>query len=246
MEIWGHRGASGYAPENTLSAFQLAVEQGANGVELDVQMTKDAQIVVCHDETINRTSDGSGYIKDMTLEQLKQFNFGNGHGTEEKIPTIDEVLEVLGAYSLPDFTINIELKNNVYQYYGMEERLLDIVHRKGFDRKVLYSSFNHFSMQKIKAIKPDARVGLLYSDGFVQMPEYCKALGIPILHPNIYTFLGSDIAKKCEEENIQVNVWTVNDDDDFERLARMNIHAIITNYPKEAIKYFKNYEKGLL
>ena len=107
--IWGHRGASAYAPENTLFAFQKAVEQKADGVELDIQLTKDGHIVVIHDEWIDRTSDGKGWVKDMTLAELRRFNYNRTHPEYEHadIPTMEEVLDLLKP---TDLTIDIELK----------------------------------------------------------------------------------------------------------------------------------------
>ena len=115
-QVWAHRGASYYTPENTLAAFEKAIKMGADGIELDVQMTKDGELVVVHDETINRTSNGKGYVKDYTLEQLKKYDFSNKHITYkgEKIPTLQEVYELIKPTSL---TINVELKNGRHQWF---------------------------------------------------------------------------------------------------------------------------------
>jgi len=122
LKVWAHRGASGYAPENTLPAFALAVEQGADGVELDIQLTKDGQIVVIHDETIDRVSNGSGWVKDYTLSQLKKFNFNKtfpeyGFVT---IPTLEEVYDLLKDTGL---TVNVELKQIPYFIVILKKKL---------------------------------------------------------------------------------------------------------------------------
>ena len=124
-EIWAHRGASGYCPENTLPAFEKAVEMGAQGIELDIQLTKDEKIVVIHDEWINRTSDGEGWVKDYTLEELRRYNYNKnfpelGH---VDIPTMEEVFALIRP---TDLTINIELKTGIVFYDRLEERILEL------------------------------------------------------------------------------------------------------------------------
>ena len=121
--VWAHRGASGYAPENTLAAFEKAVELGADGVELDIQLTKDDEIVVIHDEKIDRTSDGEGWVKDYTLEELRGFNYNRTKPEYEHadIPTMREVFELLKPTGL---FINIEIKTGVFFYEKIEEKIL--------------------------------------------------------------------------------------------------------------------------
>ena len=123
--IWGHRGASGYAPENTLPAFKMAADMGADGVELDIQMTKDGVIVVCHDETIDRTSSGKGWLKDFTFDELRRLDFSNGNTAYEgvQIPTMEEVFDLLEPTGL---LINIEIKTGIVFYEKIEEKILEL------------------------------------------------------------------------------------------------------------------------
>ena len=141
--IWGHRGASGYAPENTLPAFKMAADMGADGVELDIQMTKDGEIVVCHDEAIDRTSSGKGWLKDFTFEELRRLDFSNGNSAYEgvKIPTMEEVFDLLEPTGL---LINIEIKTGIVFYEKIEEKILELTKRKHWEDRVIYSSFNHY------------------------------------------------------------------------------------------------------
>lgn len=146
-EIWAHRGASGYCPENTLPAFEKAVEMGAQGIELDIQLTKDEKIVVIHDEWINRTSDGEGWVKDYTLEELRRYNYNKnfpelGH---VDIPTMEEVFALIRP---TDLIINIELKTGIVFYDRLEERILELTKRMGMEDRVIYSSFNHYSIKR--------------------------------------------------------------------------------------------------
>ena len=141
-KVWAHRGASAYAPENTLEAFLLAAEQGADGVELDVQLTKDGEMVVVHDEEIDRVSDGSGFVKDYTLAELKILNFNKTHPEYQdvKIPTLREVYEALKPTGM---TINVELKTGIFWYKDLEKKVLELTKEMEMEDRVIYSSFNH-------------------------------------------------------------------------------------------------------
>ncbi|MBR2990681.1 MAG: glycerophosphodiester phosphodiesterase, partial [Solobacterium sp.] len=180
--IWAHRGASAYAPENTLLAFQKAIAMQADGVELDIQLTKDDQIVVIHDEWIDRTSNGTGWVKDMTLAELRQYNYNRTHPEYEHadIPTMAEVLDLFKG---TDLTIDIELKTGVVFYDHLEEKILALVREKGMEDQVNYSSFNHYTCRRIKELKPDAEVGFLYMDGPIGMPQYAKKYGMDAINP---------------------------------------------------------------
>lgn len=228
--VWAHRGASGYAPENTLAAFQKAVDLGADGVELDIQLTKDDQIVVIHDETIDRTSDGKGWVKDYTLEELRAFNY-NRTKPEYKhadIPTMREVFELLKPTG---FFINIEIKTGVVFYEKIEEKILALTKEMGMEDRVCYSSFNHYTVTRIHELKPDAEVGFLYADGPIDMPSYGVKHGVNALHPALYNLQYDGFVKECKEKGLKLNVWTVNERPYMEMCCQYGVDAIITNYP---------------
>lgn len=228
--VWAHRGASGYAPENTLAAFQKAVDLGADGVELDIQLTKDDQIVVIHDEMIDRTSDGKGWIKDYTLEELRAFNY-NRTKPEYKhadIPTMREVFELLKPTGL---FINIEIKTGVVFYEKIEEKILALTKEMGMEDRVCYSSFNHYTVTRIHELKPDAEVGFLYADGPIDMPSYGVKHGVNALHPALYNLQYDGFVKECKEKGLKLNVWTVNERPYMEMCCQYGVDAIITNYP---------------
>lgn len=228
--VWAHRGASGYAPENTLAAFQKAVDLDADGVELDIQLTKDDQIVVIHDETINRTSDGKGWVKDYTLEELRAFNY-NRTKPEYKhadIPTMREVFELLKPTGL---FINIEIKTGVVFYEKIEEKILALTKEMGMEDRVCYSSFNHYTVTRIHELKPDAEVGFLYADGPIDMPSYGVKHGVNALHPALYNLQYDGFVKECKEKGLKLNVWTVNERPYMEMCCQYGVDAIITNYP---------------
>lgn len=233
--IYAHRGASGYAPENTLEAFELAIAQGADGVELDVHLTRDKQVVVAHDEHIDRVSDGTGLIANTNLAELKKHLFNKPHPLYEKatIPTLQEVLELLAPSGLQ---VNIELKNSRILYEGLEQKCLELVHQMGMFHKVVFSSFNHHSMQRLKALDQKARCGLLYDCCLISPLDYAKGAGMNAVHPNYLDLLHypEDYAQ-ARQKGLMVNVWTVNDDKDMKRILRSEVDVLITNYPDRAL-----------
>lgn len=238
-KVWAHRGASGYAPENTLEAFKLAVDMEADGIELDVQLSKDGELVVIHDEEIDRTSNGKGFVKDYTLKELKKFNFNNSNSNYDnaKIPTLREVFELLKS---TEMIINVELKTGVFFYEGIEEKVLSLAKEMKMEDRIIYSSFNHYSVKKIKELDKNAKIGLLYCDGWIDVVGYAKRLEAYALHPWSCNLKYDNIIEKCKEEDIKLHVWTVNDEKEMKYLYDNNIEAIITNYPDKAKRIINN------
>ncbi len=229
-KVWAHRGASAYAPENTLEAFELAVRQQADGVELDVQLTKDGKLAVIHDETIDRTCNGVGNVKDYTMAELKQFSCNKTH-PEYTAAVIPELKEVLKLLKPTDLTVNIELKTGVYRYKGIEEKVLKLVKKMEMEERVIYSSFHHPSIIKIKKLDPKAKTGVLYSDGWIHVVAYAKLIGADALHPSVNNLRSEKLIKESKKKKIPLHVWTVNEEALMEFLAEQGIGAIITNYP---------------
>lgn len=229
-EIFAHRGASGYAPENTLEAFRLAMEQGADGMELDVHLTKDGEVVVIHDETLDRTSNGHGNVRDYTLEELKKFSFHNHMEKYQgvQIPTLKEALNLVKNSRIK---VNIELKTGIYWYEGIEEKTMDIVKTIGMEDRVIYSSFNHYSIQKVLEQNSDAETAYLFSDVPLNMEKYAKDTGVKGLHPAVYHLKMADFLETYMKSGLKVRVWTVNNKEDMKMFIDAGVDAIITNYP---------------
>lgn len=231
--IYGHRGASAYAPENTLEAFQLAMKMGADGFELDVHMSRDGHLVVIHDETVDRTTDGSGFVRDLTLQQLKALDACNGMTDYQgaKIPTLEEVFDLIRDTG---HIVNVEVKTDECFYPGIEEKCLELAARMGVEHRVIYSSFNHFTLMKLRQLKPDVRLGMLFGDIMVKPWEYAQQLDVDYLHPmklNIYT---PNFAQDAAKAGYGINMWTINDEATI-RLCLAQDVGIITNYPDVAV-----------
>lgn len=229
MEIWAHRGASAYAPENTMEAFRLAIAMEADGIELDVQLSKDGVPVIIHDETLKRLSGASGYVKDRTLKEL---------GEIMPIPTLWEVLELLQPTRL---NLNIELKTGRVFYPNIEQKVLELVKKYSMKGRVWYSSFNHYTIKKILELCPDAKTGLLYSDGIYEPVQYAKGLGAAALHPSVINLQYPEYKDKCAEWNIRIHPWTADSLPDIKKCVQSGADAVITNYPDIARLVTKRY-----
>lgn len=223
-KIIAHRGASAHAPENTMAAFQLALDQGADGIELDVMLTKDNRIAVIHDDTVDRTTNGSGRVRDMTLAELQALDAGE----EEKIPSLDEVLERFGGR----FLINIELKNYSSVLDSLPTEVAKLVKSTGMMESVLISSFNPFNIARFRKQAPEAVLGL------ITQPKQAKhwmwrLFKYDALHPH-FSDVDAVLVAALHARNRQVNVWTVDEAEEIRRLASLNVDSIVTNDPKYA------------
>jgi glycerophosphoryl diester phosphodiesterase len=216
----------------------MAADMGADGVELDIQMTKDGEIVVCHDETIDRTSSGKGWLKDFTFEELRRLDFSSGNSAYEgvKIPTMEEVFDLLEPTGL---LINIEIKTGIVFYEKIEEKILELTKRKHWEDRVIYSSFNHYTVRTIKELNPEAKTGLLYGDGPIDMPGYGHRLGADALHPAFYNLQYPDFMEDCRKYGLDVNVWTVNSAAELRACREYGVNAVITNYPAKARELYE-------
>ena len=230
MKIWAHRGASGYAPENTIKAFQMAVDMGADGVELDVQMARDGQMVVIHDERIDRVSNGTGSVRDYTLGELKCFDFSKTHPEcgRAEIPTLKEVYELLKDTNLE---INVELKTGVIFYDHIEERVLELTEYMGMQDRIWYSSFNHYTISRLNSMRNNLRTGILYVDGIYKPYDYASSFGAIALHPSVNNLKYENLVEEAHAKGMKVHVWTVNSKEQMRMCKEKNVDAVITNYP---------------
>jgi glycerophosphoryl diester phosphodiesterase len=235
---YAHRGASGYFPENTMLAFEKAIELGADGIETDVQMTKDGELVLIHDELVNRTTNGIGLVKDYRYEDLSKLDAGTGFNERfrgEKIPTLEELLTFAKEKNI---LLNIELKTGIVLYPGIEEKLIALIYQYELQDKVILSSFNHYSMVHCKEIAKEIKTGLLYMAGLYEPQVYCKFTGADAIHPYFYS-INKEIIDKVKKEGILVNPWTVNDEPTMINLIKAGVDGMMTNYPDKLSSVLK-------
>ncbi len=223
-KIYAHRGASSQAPENTLAAFGLAFEQGADGVELDVMLSSDQQLVVIHDDTVDRTTDGTGRVCDLTLAELKQLDAGDG----EAIPTLAEVLDRFGGR----FPINIELKNYNSVLDALPLTVAEMVRDYSMADSILVSSFNPFNFSRFHRVLPDVPRGMLTFPGRARNILY-RLFRYEALHP-YFKDVDETLVQAVHARGQQINVWTVDEAAEIRHLAKLGVDMIITNQPQRA------------
>lgn len=227
---YAHRGFSGKYPENTLLAFEKALEVGCEGIEFDVQMTIDNEIVIIHDETIDRTSNKTGFVKNMTYEELCEADFSYKYTKEfgfQKIPTLREYFELVKEH---DIISNIELKTGIFEYIGIEKAVYDLVRLYNMKDKVIISSFNHYSIMRMKEIAPELSYAFLSETWILNPEEYLNKYNIQVYHPQ-FNMLTDDIIKELKVHNCKINTWTVNKEEDIDKMIQLEVDGIISNYP---------------
>lgn len=230
--IFAHRGAKAVAPENTIPAFLKAAELGADGVELDIQFSADGALIVIHNPTLEQTTDGHGRVTSFTLEELKQLDAGakfdpSFAGT--RLCTLEEALDAIGDRLL----VNIEMKSFAMGTDGMAEQVAEIVRKRALYDQVIVSSFNPFALRRLKRTDPRIETGLLYAP---DLPIYLSRAWLrpwakpDAMHPE-YVMVDAAYMRWARRNKYPVNVWTVNEVADMQRMIELGVNAIITDYP---------------
>jgi glycerophosphoryl diester phosphodiesterase len=244
----GHRGAMSLAPENTLAAFAMAREVGADGVEFDAQLSADGELVIIHDHTLERTTDGHGAVSNHSLAELKQLHAGrwfDARYSGERIPTLQEVIDLLGN----EMFLNIELKGGHGESVELPDRVVECVRRNRCEGRVLLSSFHMETLRRVREIAQDLAIGMLYSQPLGSGPharctsapaagsreplgkDQIAGLRAEALHPE-WKLAGAELVRSAHAAGQKVNVWTVNAEADMRNLIALGVDAIITNYPQ--------------
>lgn len=232
-------------PDNTIPAFKLAIKQKCDGFELDVHMTRDGEIVVAHDLTLERVSNGVGRIPDHDLSDLKALNFNKVFPEVGPVP-IPTLAEVYQLVADTDLVINVELKTLEEFYPAMPEKLLRLEDEYAMKGRVIYSSFNHFSLAALRGLRPDAEIGLLYNLGMIDPWVYAQYVSANAIHPHYYVLMAlPETIKSCNEKGIQVNAWTVDDPKAMEFLMAHGLDILITNKPDVAYQVRARLEEAL-
>ena len=234
VQIQGHRGACGYAPENTIPSFQMALAMGADGIECDIHLTSDGQFVVCHDDSIDRTSDGSGRINEMTLGEFKAHDFGakfDARFAGTPAPTLEEMLDVVKGMN----PVNIEIKEfgKAFDRDESLNRFYDVLKKYDIVGNTIVSSFDAPLIRRLKQLHPDIYTCLLYTER-VRAAAYAESIGCSAIHP-YFKRLKKATVISAHRRGLKVNCWTPNEEADIRRMIEIGCDGIITNYPDRAI-----------
>lgn len=232
--IIAHRGALSVAPENTLPAFRQAVQVGADGIELDVHLTADGVPVVIHNMTVDATTNGSGYVSELTLAAVKRLDAGSHMGPEfanTPVPTLEEVLDAVGE----DLLVNIELKSSGGRNAGLTEAVVALVQRMGLTERVWFSSFKPYFLFLARQITSTIPCGLLYSPLTPLTPLFRPITPHEALHPH-HTLVSPGFVERVHHRGLRVSVWTVDDPAVARRLANWGVDALITNEPARLVQ----------
>ena len=236
MKVIAHRGFSGLYPENTMLAFEKAIEIGADGIELDVHLSKDGHVMIMHDEALKRTAGLDGVISDYTRAELEKISAGKTKNDEfgfTPIPSLNEYLSFMASHR--DRITNIELKTAPVYYPEIEEKTLELVRKYDLENNIIYSSFNWLSIVRMKQLGSTSKTGLLFSGMKLYNQAFIvNSLGIDYFHPD-FNDLTTEIVKSYLDNKVGLNVWTVNETNDIEVCNNWNIDSVITNYPDRAI-----------
>nr|NNM91202.1 glycerophosphodiester phosphodiesterase [Bacilli bacterium] len=231
MQIIAHRGASAIAPENTMAAFEAAILLGADGIELDVHQTKDGVLVVMHDETVDRTTQGRGRIIDMTYDEIAILDAGYRHSSAyigEKVPKLSDVLEHLQTTNL---LLNIELKTDQIHYEGIEASALTLVKAIGMFEKTIFSSFYHPSLKVLQGMDATVQIAMLCPLHRPVHAKEAKAFGAQAIHPDARLMLNRSYSEEAKREGIHLRPYTVDEPHHIQALYALHVDAVITNKP---------------
>src|SRR5690606_1565736 len=227
IEVVAHRGFSSVAPENTMLSFAKAIQAKVDMIELDVHLTSDQKMVVIHDETVDRTTTGTGWVKDLSLAEIKELTIRNH--ADLKVPTLAEVLTLIQNNH---HVLNIELKTDQIDYKGIEQTVIGEVKRFGLEYRIIYSSFNRQTLKRLKELDPKSQIAVLFGvDDLPTQPwEAIAEMDADAIHTD-YTSVRRDWVENCYRHNIQVRPYTVNDICDMKQLIELEVHGIITDDP---------------
>jgi glycerophosphoryl diester phosphodiesterase len=240
--VVGHRGAMGHAPENTLASFRKGVELGAPLLELDVHLSADGRLVVIHDETVDRTTDGAGRVRDLTVDEIRRLDAGSWFGPDfagEPVPLLDEVL----AWARGRAGLVIELKLGPVWYAGIEQALVTALERQAAEAEVLVISFDHFAVRRVKQLAPAVKTAIMYAGRPLDPVGMARAAGADAVRPDQYTVTGEDVAA-CHAAGLAVIPWTVNDAASMRRMVELGVDGMSSNYPELLAGCIRPVEAG--
>lgn len=235
-KIIGHRGAGAYEVENTLPSFKEALEQGADGLELDVHFSADGKIVVFHDFSLKSLTGEIGFINEKTVEELKLLTC-TSHGKTGVIPTLEEVLELIVEFqsnSSKEIMLNVEFKAGSDHYPGIEEKTLKLCLKYLKIHQLIFSSFDHYALQNLRDLSTNLWLGVLTASAIVDPWLYVDHLKADFYHPHYLTLSDRELLR-LQDHDMKVIAYTVNDPEVANKLIAGGIYAIITDKPDEML-----------
>lgn len=238
--ILAHRGDLTHAPENTLPAFSQAIQKGADGVELDAKLTSDGHVIVLHDTTVDRTTNGKGKVSSFTLDEIRKLDAGSWFGTKfanTKVPLLEEVFELVGR----DKLINIELTNYSTPKDGLTKKVCELIKKHNNHKQIIFSSFFASNLKIAEQVLPEIPRGLLAMPGLVGL--WARSFGFMFgeyqaLHPHISSVSKVQI-QQVHRLKRRVHVWTANTAEEFTRLKEWNVDGLFTDDPAEAVRVLR-------
>ncbi|MEM0142907.1 MAG: glycerophosphodiester phosphodiesterase family protein [Candidatus Parvarchaeum sp.] len=236
--VYGHRGAAAEAPENTIPSFKLAKNLGVYGVEMDIHTSKDNELIVMHDETLERTTNGKGLIHSYSLEELKKLDAGFKFSSKwkgTKIPTLSEVFETLGSINY-----YLEIKQSYKVYPGIEEKILNTLDDFNLKNNTQIISFDFDALKRVRELDKIVKTGLLYVGKSNWFIDIAKELQVNYLQPSFYLVYKEDI-DTAKNNNLKVAGWTIDNEEDIKRSFSLGLDSITSNNPRLALRILKDY-----
>lgn len=242
-QVWAHRGASAYAPENTMPSFRMAAEMGADGVETDVHLTTDGELVICHDDVLDRVSDGTGPVCEKSLAELKKLDFSNGRAGFGRVPIV--MLRELYAFAKETgLFLDIEMKYSGNRWDETNEKAASLAEEFGLRDRIIYSSFRGEPLRKLGKLS-GSKIALLFGDYLDKPWEIAARDGYDALHPHFSRIYEQEMLRHCAAAGFALNPWTVDTPEELEKAYRAHVGAVITNRPDVALRIRKELaQKG--
>ena len=231
--VFGHRGAMGYAPENTMASFRRAVELGVDAVELDVHLTADDAVVVIHDPFLERTTNGRGAVRAHTLDQVRELDAGAHFGPEfagERVPTLGEVL----AWARERCVVDVEIKGGPAPYPGIAERVVELLTEHAMLDRSIVISFDHPTVRRVKSLAPGLATGVLYSCRPIDPVALAGAAAADALLPH-WSYCAAEDVERAHAAGLSVHPWATSEAGEIRALLAMGVDSIASNHPDRVI-----------
>ncbi len=228
--VLGHRGAMGLAPENTLISINTALTHNVDMLEIDIHLSKDKKLIVIHDEKVDRTTDGKGYVYELNSKYIKSLDAGIKFSEKfkgQRVPFLEEIFDLMKD---TDVRLNIEIKNGPIFYNGIEKRIIELIDQYDYYNRIILSSFDHPALKKITQINKKIYTAILYGSNINNIEEYAEKLEVSAVHPHYY-WATEELVKKMHSMNIAVNTWIINEIKDFKKYSKIGVDSIGTNFP---------------